>query len=165
MCWGTSPIDCTEPQVSLILGRVRTSHPLEQRRVQKHSVYRVFPHHCHDLHGDDPSAQDIMSNVPDAPLLTKSGTPIVCFPHVELEHTSSPLAPLILFAQHEQFASRLINRFLVLFPSHHCETREISHSVSQPVRHCNEAHLLVLSTLAFRLLRSLGRLYASSAAR
>ena len=45
MRWDTSPIKRTEPQVSLILRCVRALHTLEERRVQKHSVDCVFPHH------------------------------------------------------------------------------------------------------------------------
>ena len=45
MGWGASPIERTKPQVSLILGRVRTFHAFEEGRVQKYSVNCVFPHH------------------------------------------------------------------------------------------------------------------------
>lgn len=45
---GTSPIERTEPQVSLILRCVRTLHTLKESRVQKHRVDRIFPHHYRD---------------------------------------------------------------------------------------------------------------------
>jgi len=101
MSWGTTSIERAEPQVSLILRCIRTLHTLEEGRIQKHSVYCVFPHHYHDWHRDDPSAQDVRSGDQTSWSLTKSGTVTVRPAHVEFDHTSSPLAPLVLLAQYE----------------------------------------------------------------
>lgn len=48
MSCGTTPIERTEPQVSLILGGIRTLHTLEEGSIQKHGVDRVFSHHYYN---------------------------------------------------------------------------------------------------------------------